>query len=375
MLLSPAHIGHVDTRDSPMNPTRLLYDLGQSLWLDNITRDLLDNGTLERYIDECSITGLTSNPTIFEAAISKSNSYDDEIRRISSRNLSDEQIFFEMALHDLVRAADLFFPIHQRTAGNDGFVSLEVSPMLASHTEESIATASTLHKRANRPNFFIKIPGTKAGNIAIEELTFAGVPINVTLLFSQEQYLASAEAYLRGVERRVIAGLSPDIRSVASVFISRWDRATADKIPLQMRNRLGIAIGQQAYAAYRQLLDSDHWQKLANRGARPQRLLFASTGTKDPAASDTLYISALAAPNTINTIPEETLLAVRDHGVIRELLPRNGGAYPAVFAQCEQAGLNLASIADDLQVQGASSFEKSWRNLLETIRVRREAVV
>src|SRR5271155_4305934 len=308
-----------------MKATKELHDLGQSLWLDNITRDLLDNGTLKRYIDELSVTGLTSNPTIFEHAISKSKSYDAEIARLLSTGLSGEGLFFELALQDLTRAADLFAPIHERTAGNDGFVSLEVSPLLANDTKGSVAAATSLHKKANRPNLFIKIPGTKEGNQAIEESIAGGVAINVTLLFSREHYLASAEAYMRGIERRVAAGLSPDIRSVASVFLSRWDGATMDKVPDQLRDKLGIAIGQRVYKAYRDVLDSDRWQRLANFGARPQRLLFASTGTKDPKASDVLYISALAAPNTVNTMPEGTLKAMADHGKASDVLRSDGG--------------------------------------------------
>src|SRR6201993_1312681 len=307
-----------------MKATQELHDLGQSLWLDNITRDLLDKGTLKRYIDELSITGLTSNPTIFEHAISKSKSYDGEIGRLLSKGVSGEGLFFELAIQDLTRAADLFAPIHERTAGNDGFVSLELSPLLANDTKGSVTAAASLHKKANRPNLFIKIPGTKEGNPAIEESIAAGVAINVTLLFSREQYLASADAYMRGLERRVAAGLSPDVRSVASVFLSRWDGATMDKVADALRDKLGIAIGQQVYKAYRDILASDRWQRLANFGARPQRLLFASTGTKDPKAPDTLYIAALAAPNTVNTMPEETLLDFADHGKVDGVLARDG---------------------------------------------------
>jgi transaldolase len=351
-----------------MKATQELHDLGQSLWLDNITRDLLDNGTLKRYIDEFSITGLTSNPTIFEHAISKSKSYDAEIARLLSTGLSGEELFFEVALQDLTRAADLFASVHQRTAGNDGFVSLEVSPLLAYDTAGSVAAAVTLHKKANRPNLFIKIPGTKEGNPAIEEVIAAGVAINVTLLFSREHYLQSAEAYMRGLERRVAAGLSPDIRSVASVFLSRWDGATMEKVPGALRDKLGIAIGQQLYKAYRDILDSDRWQRLANFGARPQRLLFASTGTKDPKASDVLYIGALAAPNTINTMPEKTLLAFGDHGNLAGTLPRNGGDCETVLAGFRKAGIDLEPLAADLQSQGAKSFDESWQNLLGAIK-------
>jgi transaldolase len=350
-----------------MKATKELHDLGQSLWLDNITRDLLDTGTLKRYIDELSVTGLTSNPTIFEHAISKSKSYDAEIGRLLSTGLSGEALFFDLALQDLTRAADLFAPIHQRTASNDGFVSLELSPLLANDTKGSVSAAASLHKKANRPNLFIKIPGTKEGNPAIEESIAAGVAINVTLLFSREHYLASAEAYMRGIERRVAAGLSPDVRSVASVFLSRWDGATMDKVPDGLRDKLGIAIGQQIYKAYRDILESDRWQRLANFGARPQRLLFASTGTKDPKASDVLYVGALAAPNTIDTIPEKTLLAFGDHGKVSGTLPRDGGDCEKVLADFGKAGINLEQLAADLQSNGAKSFDESWQNLLGAI--------
>jgi len=350
-----------------MKATKELHDLGQSLWLDNITRDLLDSGTLKRYIDELSVTGLTSNPTIFEHAISKSKSYDKEIGRLLSTGVSGEELFFELAIQDLTRAADLFAAVHERTAGNDGFVSLEVSPLLAYDTKGSVAAANRLHKKANRPNLFIKIPGTKEGNPAIQDAIASGVAINVTLLFSREHYLASADAYMRGLEQRVAAGLSPDVRSVASVFLSRWDGATMDKVPDQLRDKLGLAVGQQVYKAYRDVLESDRWQRLANSGARPQRLLFASTGTKDPKASDILYISGLAAPNTINTMPEKTLLAFGDHGKLAGALPRDGGDCELVLDGFRKAGINIEQLAADLQSKGANSFDESWQNLLGAI--------
>jgi transaldolase len=350
-----------------MKATLALHNLGQSLWLDNITRDLLDNGTLKRYIDDLSVTGLTSNPTIFEHAISKSSSYDAEVARLMKAGLSNEDAFFELALQDLTRAADLFAAVHERTAGVDGFVSLELSPLLAYDTKKSVAAAKVLHGKANRPNLFIKIPGTTDGVPAIEESIANGIAINVTLLFSREQYLASAEAYMRGLERRVSAGLSPDVRSVASVFLSRWDGATMDKVPDALRDKLGIAVGQQVYKAYRDTLESDRWQRLANFGARPQRLLFASTGTKDPKASDVLYIQALAAPNTINTMPEKTLLAFGEHGKVTGTLPRNGGDCESVLTDFRKAGIDLDKLASDLQSQGAKSFDESWKTLLDAI--------
>jgi len=322
---------------------------------------------LKRYIDEFSITGLTSNPTIFEQAISKSEAYDAEIGRLLGTGVSGEDLFFELALQDLTRAADLFAPVHERTAGTDGFVSLEVSPLLAYDSAKSVAAARSLHDKGNRPNLFIKIPGTKEGNVAIEEAIASGIAINVTLLFSREHYVASAEAYMRGLERRVAAGLNPDIRSVASVFVSRWDGATIDKLPDPLRDKLGIAIGQQVYKAYRDILNSDRWQRLANFGARPQRLLFASTGTKDPKASDFLYVGALAAPNTVNTMPEKTLHAFADHGKLSGALPPDGGDCEEVLADLRKAGIDLDQLAADLQAKGAKSFDESWKNLLGAI--------
>src|SRR6516165_7089775 len=306
-------------------PTQQLQKLGQSIWLDNITRDLLTSGTLQRYIDELSVTGLTSNPSIFDHAVTHSKAYDEEIRRLAGAGKSGEALFFELAIQDLTKAADMFAPIHKRTAGVDGWVSLEVSPLLAHDTTRTVAAARALHAKANRPNLFIKIPGTLEGLPAIEEAIFAGVPINVTLLFSRDDYVRAADAYMRGLERRVAAGLDPDVRSVASVFVSRWDKATLEAVPAELRDRLGIAVSQQSYKAYRDLLESERWQRLEGAGARAQRLLFASTSTKDPQASDVLYIGALAASNTVNTMPEESLLAFGEHGSVNQAMPRDGG--------------------------------------------------
>src|SRR6201994_3895349 len=321
-----------------MKATQLLHDLGQSIWLDNITRDLLDSGALERYIEELSVTGLTSNPTIFDHAIKNSSSYDTAIRKKLDEGKSGEELFFELALEDLTRAAKMFRPIFDRTNGVDGWVSLEVSPLLAHDTASTLAAGKSLHARAARPNLFIKIPGTKEGLPAIEESIFAGVPVNVTLLFSREQYVAAAEAYLRGIERRIAAGLNPDVASVASLFVSRWDAAIASKVPEPLRNRLGIAIGQRAYKAYREMLDSARVQRIYNEGGRAQRLLWASTGTKDPAASDILYIKALAAPFTVNTMPENTLKAFADHGETGDMLPADGGDWEATLQQFAKTG-------------------------------------
>ncbi|MGH9456004.1 MAG: transaldolase, partial [Terriglobia bacterium] len=347
-----------------MKPTQQLHDLGQSLWLDNITRGLLTSGTLRRYIDELSVTGLTSNPSVFDHAIKNSNFYDDAIRQKMNEGKAGEELFFELALEDLRQAADLFRPVYDRTNGLDGWVSMEVSPLLAHDTARTVAEAKQLYTRAERPNLFIKIPGNREGVPAIEETIFDGVPVNVTLLFSREQYLAAAEAYMQGVERRIQAGRNPGVCSVASVFISRWDKAVMGKVPSELRDKLGIAVAKRTYKAYRQLLDSERWLRLANAGARPQRLLWASTGTKDPDASDILYIKALAAPFTISTIPEKTLLDFADHGAIGKLLPVGGGDAEKVIAKFAQAGVNYDQLAEDLQREGAESFVKSWNELL-----------
>jgi transaldolase len=350
-----------------MMATEELHNLGQSIWLDNITRDLLDSGTLRRYIDELSVSGLTSNPTIFDHAIKSSAAYDGAIREKVSKGKSGETLFFELALEDLTRAAALFQPVYERTEGVDGWVSLEVSPLLAYDTPSTLAAAKDLHARAGQPNLFIKIPGTKEGLPAIEEAIFAGVPINVTLLFSREQYLAAAEAFLRGVERRIDAGLKPGVGSVASIFVSRWDSAVMGKAPDSLSNQLGIAIAKRTYKAYRTLLDSPRWQRAFNFGARPQRLLWASTGTKDPKASDTLYIKALAAPFTVNTMPEGTLKALADHGELGAILPVDGGDCEEVLAQFAKAGIDVDALASQLQDEGAKSFVKSWNELLAVI--------
>ncbi len=350
-----------------MRATQLLHNLGQSLWLDNITRDLINNGTLKRYIDELSVTGLTSNPTIFDHAIKNSSSYDAAIRKKLDEGKSGESLFFELALEDLTRAADLFRPVFDRTNGVDGWVSLEVSPLLAHDAASTLAAAKNLHARAGRPNLLIKIPGTKEGLPAIEESIFAGVPINVTLLFSREHYIAAAEAFLRGIERRIEAGLQPDIASVASVFVSRWDAAVAGKVPAPLNNKLGIAIAKRTYKAYRDLLGSPRWERIYNAGARPQRLLWASTGTKDPKAPDVLYIKALAAPFTVNTMPEGTLKALADHGDLSEIMSADGGDCEAVLDQFAAAGIDIDELAAKLQDDGAKSFVSSWNDLMEVI--------
>jgi len=351
-----------------MKATQLLHNLGQSLWLDNITRDLLNSGTLARYIAELSVTGLTSNPTIFEKAISSGTAYDSAIREKLTKGKSGEGLFFELALDDLTRAADLFRPIHDRTSGVDGWVSLEVSPLLAYETADTLAAAKDLSARAARSNLFIKIPGTKEGLPAIEESIFAGIPINVTLLFSREQYVAAAEAFLRGIERRIEAGLDPTVGSVASIFVSRWDAAVAGKVPAELSNKLGIAIAQRTYRAYRTLLGSPRWQRAYNDGARPQRLLWASTGTKDPKASDILYVKALAAPFTVNTMPEATLKALAEHTDFGNILPADGGDCEQVLAQFAKAGINIDALAAQLQDEGAKSFVKSWNELMDVIK-------
>jgi transaldolase len=353
---------------------KALNQLGQSLWLDNITRDLLDSGTLKRYIEQLSVTGLTSNPTIFDNAISRSSWYDKEIRNQLDSGVSGEALFFTLAIQDLSRAADLFASVYERTGTVDGFVSLEVSPVFAYDTKATVEQAKTLHEQANKPNLFIKIPGTPEGLSAITDAIFAGVPVNVTLLFSTDQYKAAADAYLKGLERRVEAGLSADVRSVASLFVSRWDVAVADKVPAELRNTLGIAVSKQAYKAYLDILESDRFARLENVGARAQRLLFASTGTKDKSASDTLYVESLAAPNTVNTMPEGTLLAFADHGETATALARDGGDAEAVLAKHIKAGIDLTALSTQLQSEGAKSFVKSWHELLGAIESKSKAL-
>ena len=357
-----------------MKATQLLHKQGQSLWLDNITRDLLNSGTLKRYIDELSVTGLTSNPTIFDHAIKNSAAYDAAIRQALATGKSGEGLFFDLALDDLTRAADLFRPIHNHTNGVDGWVSLEVSPLLAHDTAGTIAAAKDLFSRAGRPNLFIKIPGTKEGLPAIEEAIFSGVPVNVTLLFSREHYLAAAEAYLRGLERRIEAGLNPKVSSVASVFVSRWDVSLADRVPPALNNLLGIAVAGRIYKAYVDLLSTPRWLRAYNAGALPQRLLWASTGTKDPCAPDTLYIKALAAPFTVNTMPEKTLKAFADHGELGPTMPPDGGDCERVLARFDEPGVNLDELAARLQDEGAKSFSKSWNELMDVIASRSDTI-
>ena len=350
-----------------MNPTQQLHDLGQSLWLDNITRGILTNGKLRHYIGDLSVTGLTSNPSIFDLAIKNSDFYDDAIRRKTKEGKAGERLFFELAIEDLTQAADLFRPTYAATAGIDGWVSLEVSPLLAYDAASTVKAALELRAQAHRHNVFIKIPGTNEGLAAIEDTIFAGVPVNVTLLFSSGQYIAAAEAYLRGIERRIAAGLDPKVGSVASMFISRWDKAVMGKVPEDLQDRLGLAIAQRTYKAYRELLASPRWTKAFHEGAQPQRLLWASTGTKDPKASDILYIKALAAPETINTIPEKTLLAFADHGTLGAVMPVNGGDAETVIAEFAKAGIDDKKLAMDLQREGADNFVASWKDLLACI--------
>src|SRR6201987_486390 len=350
-----------------MKATQLLHNLGQSLWLDNIARDLINSGTLKRYIEELSVTGLTSNPTIFDHAIKNSSSYDAAIRRKLDEGESGEKLFFELALEDLTRTADLFRPIYERTNGVDGWVSLEVSPLLAYDTAKTLAAAKELHARAGRPNLLIKIPGTKEGLPAIEEAIFSGIPINVTLLFSRDQYLAAAEAFLRGIERRIEAGLKPGVGSVASVFVSRWDAAVKGKAPRELNHKLGIAIAMRTYKAARDLLSSPRWHRIYNAGAYPQRLLWASTGTKDPTASDVLYVKALAAPFTVNTMPESTLKALANRKELGSILPADGGNCEEVLSRFAEAGINIDELAAQLQDEGAQTFVKSWNELMSVV--------
>jgi len=357
-----------------VNQAQKLHRLGQSLWLDNISRVLLDDGTLRRYIDDFAITGLTSNPTIFDEAIGTTDAYDDAIRAKAKAGQTGETLFTDLALEDLRRAADLFRPAFDATDGVDGWVSMEISPLLAADTAGSIAAAAATHRKAECPNLYVKIPGTPEGTAAIEQSIFDGIPINVTLLFSREQYLAAAGAYMRGIERRIAGGRDPRVPSVASLFVSRWDKAIGEKASPGLRNRLGIAMGQRTYRAYRELLASPRWRKLAAAGARPQRLLWASTGTKDPNASDTLYVEALAAPDTIDTLPEKTLRAFADHGEIKGLMAEDGGGCETILASYAREGIDVDALALRLQREGAQTFVKSWQELMTRIAGKSDAL-
>jgi transaldolase len=357
-----------------MSNTKNLHDLGQSLWLDNITREILDNGTLRRYVEQFSVTGLTSNPTIFDEAIGKTAAYDKGIRQKAQAGMSGENLFVELALEDLRRAADIFRPEFDRTQGIDGWVSMEVSPLLANETKGTIEAALRIHKQAGRPNLYVKIPGTAAGVPAIEAAIFAGVPVNVTLLFSREQYLSVADAYMRGIERRIAAGLDPRINSVASLFVSRWDRAVADKVPADLVNRLGIAIVQRTYRAHCELLAGKRWNELEAKGARKQRMLWASTGVKDPKAPAALYVEALAAPDTIDTMPEKTLLAFAEKGSVAAAMAKDGADAEQVLGRFAKAGIDVDALAAQLQVEGAASFVKSWNELMQRIKDKSAAL-
>jgi transaldolase len=357
-----------------MTMTNNLHDLGQSVWLDNITREMLDNGTLRRYIDTLSVTGLTSNPTIFDEAIGNTSAYDSGIRRKAQAGLAGEELFVELALEDLRRAADMFLPVFERTRAIDGWVSMEVSPLLANDTKTTIDAALRIHKQASRPNLYVKIPGTPAGVPAIEAAIFAGVPVNVTLLFSREQYLSASDAYLRGIERRIAAGLDPQVSSVASLFVSRWDRAVADKVPPELRNRLGLAVAGRTYRAHNEMLASKRWRDLEAAGARKQRMLWASTGTKDPNAPAWLYVESLAAPDTIDTMPEKTLLAFAADGTVRSVMAKDGGDAELVLARYAEVGIDIDALGARLQLEGAESFVKSWRQLMKRIAEKSAAL-
>ncbi|MBW6480263.1 MAG: transaldolase [Bacteroidales bacterium] len=354
--------------------TQKLYQQGVSIWLDNITRKILDDGTLQKYINELGITGLTSNPTIFDNAIAGSDDYDTAIREAGKKGLSDEEIFFDLAIDDIQRAADLFFPVYEKTNGLDGFVSIEVSPLLAYDTESTIQAAKEIHKKVNRPNVFIKIPGTPEGLPAVEKVIEEGIPVNITLLFSADQYIKAANAWLKGVEARAEKGLNPDVKSVASVFVSRWDKAVADKVSRALRNNVGIAVMQKTYVAYLKFMQSARVQKLMNQGALPQRLLWASTGTKDPKASDILYVKELVAPFTVNTIPENTLLAFADHGEADKLMTRSDSEADIIFQKMMACSVNHKTLAEELQKDGAEAFTKSWEHLIETIKNKKSSL-
>jgi transaldolase len=344
--------------------TQQLHELGQSLWIDNISRETLRDGSLAKLISDYAVTGLTSNPTIFEKAMGQGDAYDDAIAQMARDGRSTEDLFFALAVDDLQKAADLFAPAHEASGGVDGWVSLEVSPLLVHDTRGTIQAAASLHAQAARKNLFIKIPGTPEGIPAIEEAIHQGIPVNVTLLFSREQYLAAAEAYMKGIERRLNDGKSPVVESVASLFVSRWDTGVKETVAPQYQNRLGIAIAMRTYKAYRDLLASERWQKLAAAGAHPQRLLWASTGTKDPSAPESLYVEALAAPDTVDTMPEKTLKAFAKEGHVGDPMPVDGGYAEQTLDEFRREGVDIAALAAKLQQEGGESFVKSWNSLI-----------
>ncbi len=350
-----------------MNPNQELHDAGQSIWIDSITREMVNSGTLKHYIDDLAVTGLTSNPSIFDKALQGSADYDAQIQELLDAGRSGEDLFFELAITDLQAAADLFARVHEETDGVDGMVSLEVSPELAYDTDKTTAAAADLAARADRPNLFIKIPGTEQGLPSIHDTIAAGIPVNVTLLFDQHQYLAQSDAYMRGIEDRIENGLDPAVTSVASIFVSRWDVAIAGKVPDELADGLGITASVKTYAVHNEVYESERWQKLATKGARPQRLLFASTSTKDPSWDDTRYVKALAAPDTVNTMPEETVLAFADHGEVGEMVPPDGGDVDARLAAYEEAGIDVDALGAQLQTEGAEKFVASWTDLLSCI--------
>ncbi len=347
-----------------MKTTQQLHDLGQSLWIDNISRETLNDGSLAKLISDYSVTGLTSNPTIFEKAMGQGDAYDDAIARMAREGRATEDLFFALAVDDLQHAADLFLPAHEASGGVDGWVSLEVSPLLVDDTRGTIQAAASLHAQAARKNLFIKIPGTPEGLPAIEEAIYQGIPVNVTLLFSREQYLAAAEAYMKGIERRLNDGKSPLVESVASLFVSRWDTGAKDTLSDPLQNKLGIAIAMRTYKAYRDLLASERWKRLAAAGAHPQRLLWASTGTKDPKVPESLYVEALAAPDTVNTMPEKTLKAFARDGHVGDPMPVDGGYAEQTLDEIRREGVDIDALATRLQQEGGDSFKKSWNSLI-----------
>jgi transaldolase len=352
-----------------LNPAQRLHALGQSLWLDSISRLMLRSGALARYVSELAVTGLTSNPTILGHAMAAGSDYDHSLARLVDAGVTDAQdLVYSLALEDLAEAAALFRPAWERTAGVDGYVSLEVPPDVAYDAQATIALARRLHDQAGFPNLLVKIPGTPPGLTAMEETITAGIGVNVTLLFSDTHYLRTADAYLRALERRRAAGLDLNVPSVASVFISRWDAAADPLLPPALHGRLGLAMAQKTYSSHLQLLSDKRWQTLAEAGARPQRVLWASTSTKDPDLPDSYYLGRLAAPDTIDTVPEKTLLAFADHGDPDQRLAPDYAAAERTISAIADAGVDVDILAERLQRQGAGAFGADWAALLDAMR-------
>jgi transaldolase len=358
-----------------VNPARQLHEAGQSLWLDSINRAMLGSGDLARYVDQLAVTGLTSNPTILGHAMAASHDYEGSLRALLAQGVSGPQdLVYAAAFEDLGQAANLFRPAWQASGGEDGYVSVEVPPDLAYDAPATVALARHLHAMAGFPNLLVKVPGTPQGLTVLEELVDAGIGVNVTLLFSDTHYLRTAEAYMRALERRLARGEDLAVPSVASVFVSRWDKAADSLLPKPLHGRLGVAMAQKVYSSYQSLLASDRWRDLEAGGARPQRVLWASTSAKDPALPDTYYVEKLASPGTINTMPEKTLIAFADHGTVGEMLRDDYASGEETVAEVAAKGVDVDALGESLQRQGARAFSADWSALLDAIAAKASSI-